>query len=570
MVLKPHNARLLEALPPFLLMIIFGLLYGGTLARNLFLEDSAEFITASLTLSIPHPSGYPLYILASKLFALIPLFDSVVLQYNFFSMALTMCAIIAAYYAFKRLFKNSIIAFSLALLFGMSPSIWVHATYAEVYALNTLLLALMLLLYTHYRAHRRIRTLYALAFVFGLGASNHFLILAATPVCIAFLVRSVSWKKNKTTFLKVISSFTVGLLPYIYIPIRSTAGAAFSWFNGDLGKLLSYNIPTGHWVSSHTVRYVSDIFTTTASSYSWFGIILLVAGMIILFHRKHPERWILFSTLLLFSVGMLVLLVGRQEYTQFASWFYKQLHGPFLLFALIPIGVVLTQMYESRYRMWLFYTVLLALLIWPVSTIGDRYATQDRSSYTFFEEYTKQILDSLDGKTPLFVHHDHIMNDTLVFGLGYQRYIKQVNVIEPIYSLTPIFLPPNDFPRSELPEFQGRESRLVSRYITEHPYFYTSFPVVAWHANGYAYGSFSQEAQNYFTPPNLFDDAANNNPYHQSLVAKYYYDHAAHAFDKGSLKSGQWFLIQAIEYDPETFSDYYKKIVALRDAYLKN
>jgi len=554
-----------NAIPPLLLAASLGTLYWATMARHIYLEDSAEFITASLTFSIPHPSGYPLYILLSRLFSVLPLFSSVVERLNFFSSALTVSAVTATYFALVRIFKNKTIALSLSFLFGISPVVWLHATYAEVYALNTLLVSLMLLLYSRYSTRPRAKLLYALAFVFGLGASNHFLILAATPVLVFGILRILPLRTNDAVYVKMLASFCAGLLPYLYIPIRSASDPAFSWFDGNLEKLLAYNIPTGHRFSMHTARYISDVLTAGAESYSWVGIALIVGGTVALFYHKNRHRHAVLWLLLLFSVVMLVLLVGGQEYTPFASWFYQQLYAPFFLFALIPIGYALKLMHNSRFRIWLFYTMLLALLIWPATELGSRYVKNDRSTYTLFDEYTTALLTASSDEYPLFIHSDHIINDPLVFGSAYQHYMRGMHSATPIYSLTPVFLPPNDFPRNKLRDFAGHESKLVIDYRALHKNILTTFPASDADANGFVYGTHVAQLSKPVTLPNLFYYAANDNPYHQSLIAKYYYDQAARLYKLGAFKAGQWFLVQAIAYDPDTFSDYYNRIIAYRD-----
>ena len=47
-------------------------IYIRTLAPSLLLGDSAEFQTLSATLGMTHPTGYPVYLLAGKLFTLLP------------------------------------------------------------------------------------------------------------------------------------------------------------------------------------------------------------------------------------------------------------------------------------------------------------------------------------------------------------------------------------------------------------------------------------------------------------------------------------------------------------------
>lgn len=50
-----------------------GTLYALTAARNIVLGDSAEFVTTAITLSVAHPSGYPLLTLLGHTMAALPI-----------------------------------------------------------------------------------------------------------------------------------------------------------------------------------------------------------------------------------------------------------------------------------------------------------------------------------------------------------------------------------------------------------------------------------------------------------------------------------------------------------------
>ena len=69
----------------------------------------------------------------------------------------------------------------------------------------------------------------------------------------------------------------------------------------------------------------------------------------------------------------------------------------------------------------------------------------------------------------------------------------------------------------------------------------------------------------YYSADNLYLPSTNNNFFNKAIIAKYYYDLAAMQYAKGRLKSGQWFLIQAIEHDPEEFSKFYQDTINIRN-----
>jgi hypothetical protein len=59
------------------------LLYAKGACPSIYVGDSGELVTAVHTLGIPHPSGYPLYVLAGKLWALVVRWGSVAYRMSF-------------------------------------------------------------------------------------------------------------------------------------------------------------------------------------------------------------------------------------------------------------------------------------------------------------------------------------------------------------------------------------------------------------------------------------------------------------------------------------------------------
>ncbi len=561
--------KLIKYLPPIILTaLVFGLYY-QTLAYNIFLEDSAEFVAASHTLSIAHPSGYPLYLLTTKLISLVPFLPTVVERVNFVSLFWSVLAVLGLYFCLAKLYKKTI-AWGLSLLFAITPLVWQQATYAEVYSLNTFFLVLLFWLYLRYHAQPNHKRLYILIFIYSLSLTNHYLPLVLVPLIGIWLYKilCLETRNLKLETLKLFGCFLLGLTPYLYIPIRAAMHPAFSWFSGDITKLLSYNIAYGHQISGSTLRYFFDVIQSIVQSFGWLGLALALGGALFMALHKHYLRHLVIIGSLLFAVVMTIALVGGQGYTVFASQFYKTLHGPMLLIAIIAIGYFLQTTLDRGYKYKLFYPLLFLLFILPILNLDETFTQNNRSQYVFLENYSRALLESLPPQATLFVHHDEIINDPIVFSLAYQRYVNHQRPDVTINSLTPIFTPPTNFPVWELKDYGYEKIKLVEKHLTKEV---TTFPFGKRQSNGFVY-ELGQPATitNYYIPDNLNLPATNDNLFHRSLLAKYYYDQAARLYGQGKIKSGQWFLIQAINYDPQEFSPYYYRVTALRDSYLKH
>lgn len=121
--------------------------YAPTVARDLtWAGDGGELITASMTLGVPHPPGYPTYVLLGRLFALLPA-GAVAWRFNLFS---AVCAAAAAgllAVATRQAWggrARPVAAVAAALAFAFLPLVWSQAVVAEVYSLNLLLVAAFL------------------------------------------------------------------------------------------------------------------------------------------------------------------------------------------------------------------------------------------------------------------------------------------------------------------------------------------------------------------------------------------------------------------------------------------
>lgn len=203
--------------------ITFGItlaVYLLTLAPTVTLEDSGELVVASDYLGVPHPPGYPSWTLFTWFFQWI--FDWVTFHghpnpawaVNFFSAvagALASGVIAMLISSSGRLILRSLknvtnvlgvktetffcatagVCGGLLLAFGQG--MWSQAVIAEVYSLNILFQSLVLImLYCWMRRPDKNHYLYIMAFVFGLGLTNHqTLLFMGSALAIAILFRNL-------------------------------------------------------------------------------------------------------------------------------------------------------------------------------------------------------------------------------------------------------------------------------------------------------------------------------------------------------------------------------------------
>lgn len=121
----------------------FAAIYLSCLGARIYLGDSGELVAAAHTLDIPHPPGYPLWLLIARLFDMLPFATS--------AWRVALLSAVAGATALGVLHRAAIhfatpgASFAALALLGTSPLYWEQAVLPEVYALHSLLFAFVLL-----------------------------------------------------------------------------------------------------------------------------------------------------------------------------------------------------------------------------------------------------------------------------------------------------------------------------------------------------------------------------------------------------------------------------------------
>jgi len=216
-------------------------IYSYTLSPGVTLEDSGELIVAAYNLGVPHPPGYPIWTVLAWLFTLLPL-GTVAWRVNLLSAvfgaaavglaamvtAATVRLILAAVPAFRgrigagdRERIGVCVALAAGLMLAMSAGLWSQAVIAEVYTLNAFFfMAIVALVFAWTYRPEHMSLLYWMAFLFGLGLTNHQTLVLMLP---AFL--PPIWLNNRRLFWQLLM-FGAGLLGLMaWLGGMATAGA---------------------------------------------------------------------------------------------------------------------------------------------------------------------------------------------------------------------------------------------------------------------------------------------------------------------------------------------------------
>jgi hypothetical protein len=197
-------------------------LYARTLVPSVLDGDQGEYQFIAAALGIPHPSGFPLYVLIGHLWSYLPL-GALAFRMNLLSAFFGALTIGALFIALRRQHIHSLAAIWGALTLAVIPQFWEYATVAAVYRLHTFLIVLLFLGLAEWERTRRAQWLWLSAFAFGLDLANHLTISLFVPAIIVFVLLVVGRAFFAHARVFAISALFL-LLPlvlYFYFPLRA-------------------------------------------------------------------------------------------------------------------------------------------------------------------------------------------------------------------------------------------------------------------------------------------------------------------------------------------------------------
>jgi len=149
--------------------------------------DTAKFQFIGKIWGLPHPPGYPFYIVLNHLFGKLPV-GNLAYRINLMSAFFASLSVVLLFFIIRQLIADPIVSFLTAVLFGFSRTFWSQAVIAEVYTLHTSFLAAVLLLLLLWAQTRELPYFYWACFLYAISFGNHLLMITVLPAFILFVV----------------------------------------------------------------------------------------------------------------------------------------------------------------------------------------------------------------------------------------------------------------------------------------------------------------------------------------------------------------------------------------------
>lgn len=305
--------RDLTFLPPLLATLVAFGLYVATLAPGVLAADSGELQVVVPQLGVAHPPGFPLYVMIGHLVVRLLPFLAPAYAINLFSAVTGAMTIGVVYHSVHLLSGRHLPAIIASTSLATATTYWSQATTANVRSLTGLFAALIILSLFKYKSaiqrddrkadNRWLATTF-LAMSFGL--THHVSLLFLVLVGLLFIILvDRSLIRMPRRWWKPVLAGSLGLLPLLYLPLRSSAEvrgaspglATWSGFiehalaTGFRGDLFYYLAPAE---LGQRLLIMGNVFTFQFAPFALVGISI---GAVLIFWRDKRAGFLLVGTL---------------------------------------------------------------------------------------------------------------------------------------------------------------------------------------------------------------------------------------------------------------------------------
>lgn len=204
-------------------------IFFATYSPRVALGDSSESVTGVETVGILHAPGYPVYVLAARLFASVIPVGELAARVNLFSLVCAVAAVTLTFLTAQRLGASAVAAAAGALTLATGTSFWFYATFAKHYPFSALLVAGATYLVVRWLGAPQLWRLIAAAALLGLlaGAAWQLAVLALPPLALLVLLYRRPAVAHIAASAAAFVAVAVGVVAYTLI--RASQNPAMNW-----------------------------------------------------------------------------------------------------------------------------------------------------------------------------------------------------------------------------------------------------------------------------------------------------------------------------------------------------
>ena len=399
--------------------VVLFAVYALGACRTIYVGDSGELVAAVYVLGVPHPTGYPLYVMLGKLWTLLVPFGSVAFRMSLFSAACAAASCSILYLVARRLDCGRVAALCGALVLAFSPSFWGEANVQRVYALNALFVSAATYGALEWYLARSVRWMLGTVFLCGLGAANHtFMAVYGVAFGVFALAVDAAVVLRPRTLAAVIAAGAIGLLPYAYLPIASSFDPPLDWGNPQtwdafLAVVERRDFWQRAWIESpmDLLPIGWDYVRGMGGELAWVGVPIALVGFAAPARRGFNGLLLL---VMFFNVLVMALHGSRSDLFIWHRYYIPSYAMASLLLAR-GVDVAAARLRRSArrvrrvQRVQRVQRVAWAALLLPLVLFTTGWSRFDRSRYRIAEDYSRILLSTIPPGSSLAATDDNIL-----------------------------------------------------------------------------------------------------------------------------------------------------------------
>lgn len=452
--LHRHRVGLLASVVGLLAFIFYALTLAPGLTWSNSAPDGGDLLTAAFTWGVPHPTGYPTYLISLRGFSLVIPFGDEALHGNLFSALTASVTVGLLFLVTVRVLRKLrvsdpdkdrfvlVAAGVSSVSVAASRMLWSQATVTEVYSLNAMFVSVILLAALGLRDrqeasrpgidHTGAGWKYGLAvgLLSGLAMGNHLTIAALiVPMLIWGLLGGGVHSLRARNVLPVAVGGLLGLGVYAYAPLASTQSPVLNWGHPDNARgfwwMISGTVYQGYTFDVWGEALFNRVVTSTDHLFAQFGFVGILIGLAGLSHAWGRMRSLLVTQLISASL----ILVYAVTYRTADSFLY--LIPVFMLFSIWMAAGILRVLSNAddirkslgplrgvRIRTITGVTIAVVLVSVPGFSIATNYDKLDLSDDREASAYAEAAFETMEPGSIVIAR-----TDKTVFSLWYQAYV---------------------------------------------------------------------------------------------------------------------------------------------------
>ena len=407
--------------------IVFALAYAvylKTLLPGVSVGDWAEMQWLPAQLGIPHPTGYPLYVLLGKAFSFIPI-GSLGFRAELLSAVAAAGAAATSVLIAGQLGVRPVIAGAAGLALAFSGQLWLEATFSEMNGLHLFLVALLVHRALVWRVERRDRDLLIGALLSGLALSNHLLAVTVVPIVVLFVLFDARDRLRERPILLVQAAAFVllGLTPYLFIPIRGLFGPAalyerFTTWDGVTGLISGADLRGQmHFGSADSfAKAAGDVVPVLAQLGARSDVVFVALGLLGAAIQLIRDRWLALMLLAIVAVNIYFFAnyVGDLDHYLLVTWL------AFTIWLALAVEAIVRWIELQVPRLRGLPSPALLALVLPIVIAAGNVAANDASGNRDGERFAQSVFDNLPPNAVLLTYWDALTT------LGYEHCVEGV------------------------------------------------------------------------------------------------------------------------------------------------